>query len=52
MVSGLAWLVAVAAVVVLARLRGARAVKILLASLVLIILAVIVWNSSISLARP
>jgi hypothetical protein len=46
--TGLVWLAAVAAIVVLARLRGLRGVKILLACLLLVFFSVIVWNVTVS----
>jgi hypothetical protein len=44
----LVWLAAVAAIVVLARLRGWRGIKILLACLLVVFLSAIVWNLTVS----
>jgi hypothetical protein len=40
----LVWLIAAAAVVALWRLRGGRAVRLLLACLFAVVLCVVVWN--------
>jgi hypothetical protein len=45
------WFVAVAAIVVLALMRGVRGLKMLAALFAVVILGVMVWNIAVSLLR-